>query len=133
MKRPHVHIWTIIYFILSTAPFVFFCLWAIKDGWFPSEKVLMKHPESDEQFYVFNQSLAYFSGVLTLVATTPAWIVIFGKRKSWVWMTTLIFIALGIPNNLLMGIPILIFWIKDNNKEYYEKLNNPPTKHSTLR
>lgn len=101
------------------------CLWAIKDGWFPSEKVLIRHPETDANFYLFNQSLTYISGVLTIVATAPAWIVIFGKNKSWVWMTTLIFIALGIPNNLVMGIPILIFWIKDNNKEYYGKLNNP--------
>ncbi len=101
------------------------CLWAVKDGWFPSEKVLIRHPETEDQFYIFNQLLAYVSGVLAIIATFPAWLVVFGKRKSWVWTTALVFIALGIPNNLLMGIPILIFWIKDDNKEYYGKRDVP--------
>ena len=121
MKRPQVHIWTIIYFILGTAPFLFLCLWAIKDAWFPSEIVMQKHPDPFDHFYLFNKSLSVFSGVLVLLATIPIWIMALGKRKPWVWITTLVFIAIGITNNPLMGIPILIFWIKDNNKAYYEK------------
>ena len=31
-------------FIVLAAIFFFLCLWAIKDAWFPSEKVLKKHP-----------------------------------------------------------------------------------------
>ncbi|QBG46476.1 efflux RND transporter periplasmic adaptor subunit [Verrucomicrobia bacterium S94] len=31
-------------FIVLAAIFFFLCLWAIKDAWFPSEKVLRKHP-----------------------------------------------------------------------------------------
>lgn len=119
LKRPPVHIWTIIYFFLGTGVFLFLCLWSIKDGWYPSERVLVKHPDPSDSFYAFNQSLAIATGILTLVATLPAWLVIFGGRNSWVWMATLIFIALGIPNNLLMGIPVLVFWIKDRNKRYY--------------
>jgi ABC-type dipeptide/oligopeptide/nickel transport system permease component len=69
----------------------------------------MKHPESDNHFYLFNQSLAYFTGLMTVFSATPVGIIIFWKRKSWEWMTTLTFIALGIPDHLLMEIPILIF------------------------
>jgi hypothetical protein len=41
-------------------------LWSLKDGWFPSEKVLKKHPIWDAQgqldhFYTFNRSLAFLS------------------------------------------------------------------------
>lgn len=97
------------------------CFWAVADGWFPSEKVLLKHPASDDAFYLFNQSLAVFTATLCVVATSPIWIMAFGKRRSWVWVTTLVFIAIGITSNPFMGIPILIFWIKDNNKEYYGK------------
>lgn len=31
-------------FIVLAAIFFFLCLWAVKDAWFPSEKVLKKHP-----------------------------------------------------------------------------------------
>ena len=123
MKRPQLHIWTTLYFFLNAIPFLLLCLWAIKDGWFPSEKVLMKHPESDSEFYIFNQTMAYFCGTMAILSTLPAWIVILGKRKPGIWITVLIFIALGIPNNPLIGIPILILWIKDYNKAYYGKLN----------
>lgn len=125
MKRPRVHIWTFIYFFLGTASFLFLCLWSIKDGWFPSEIVLRKHPDPSDHFYLFNQSLSVYSGVLFLLATIPIWIMAFGKSRSWVWITTLVFIALGIPNNPLMGIPVLIFWVKDRNKEYYGQLPRP--------
>jgi hypothetical protein len=119
MKRPQVHIWAIIYFIFGTASFLFLCLWAIRDGWFPSERVLWEHPDSTDSFYGFNKSLAVISGVLTIFTAIPAGIIILGKRKSWVWMTILIFIALGIPIFPLMGIPVVIFWIMEKNKEYY--------------
>lgn len=125
MKRPNVHIWTIVYFFLNLAPFLLLCLWAVKDGWFPSERVLLKHPDPIDHFYAFNQSLAVISAGLALLATTPIWIMVFGKRKSWVWLTTLVFIALGIPNNPLVGVPVLIFWINDKNKAYYGKLSLP--------
>ncbi len=31
-------------FLILAAIFFFLCLWAVKDAWFPSEKVLKKHP-----------------------------------------------------------------------------------------
>jgi hypothetical protein len=40
--------------------------WCVKDGWFPSEAVLLKHPlEATEHsnFYMFNKSLALLSGI----------------------------------------------------------------------
>ena len=37
-------------------------LWAVKDGWFPSDAVLVKHPlDTDTNFYLFNKSLAFLS------------------------------------------------------------------------
>jgi len=37
-------------------------LWAVKDGWFPAESVLAKHPPAeDASFYLFNKSLAVLS------------------------------------------------------------------------
>lgn len=43
-------------------------LWAIKDGWFPSEaKILEKAPEKLENFKAFNQSLAFISLVISAV------------------------------------------------------------------
>lgn len=46
------------------------CLWAIRDGWFPTESKIEKHgtwlaPLDDEgwRFYVFNRILAVGSGI----------------------------------------------------------------------
>ncbi|MDF7801772.1 hypothetical protein P4C99_20000 [Pontiellaceae bacterium B1224] len=123
MKRPQVHIWTGIYFAMGTLPLLLMCFWSIADGWFPSEPVLAKHPDPADNFYLFNKSLAYATALLTLLSSAPFWILVLGKKKSWIWMTLLVFIALGISGNPLFGIPILIFWLKDNNKAYYGKLD----------
>lgn len=45
-------------------------LWCVKDGWFPSESVLVRHPLSDPEsvrFYAFNKSLAIFSLIGSVV------------------------------------------------------------------
>ena len=37
-------------------------LWAVKDGWFPSDAKLLQHPlDKDTNFYLFNKSLAFLS------------------------------------------------------------------------
>ena len=37
-------------------------VWAVKDGWFPSEATLLKHPlDKNTSFYLFNKSLAFLS------------------------------------------------------------------------
>lgn len=48
------------------------CIWAIKDGWFPSPSKIARHGSPDspnlaDHFYAFNHSLAYLSGVGSLV------------------------------------------------------------------
>ncbi len=40
-------------------------IWAVMDGWFPSDGVLIKHPDMTDGFYLFNKSLA----ILMLVGT----------------------------------------------------------------
>ena len=39
--------------------------WHLKDGWFPSEAVLVKHAEPGDSFYAYNKIVA----VVTLVAS----------------------------------------------------------------
>jgi hypothetical protein len=37
-------------------------LWCVRDGWFPSDATLSKHPlDKDTTFYLFNKSIAFFS------------------------------------------------------------------------
>jgi len=125
MEKPRVNFWAVFYFSLWTVPMLILCIWSIRDGWFPSEKILLKHPYPADTFYAFNKTLSVISGGFSFLATTPIWIWAFGGRKPWVWTTTLVFIAIGLANNPIMGIPILLFWIKENNKAYYGK-----TRHS---
>ena len=43
-------------------------LWCVKDGWFPAESVVAKHPPAtDASFYLFNKSLAVISFVASAV------------------------------------------------------------------
>ena len=125
MNRPKVNSWVTFFFTFQALVFLGLMAWAIKDGWFPSERVLAKHPNSIDQFYEFNKSLAVFMIPLSLISAVPAWLLLKKKREQWVWTTLLVFICLNLFNSLIVFIPILIFWIKDNNKEYYGKLKNP--------
>jgi hypothetical protein len=41
---------------------LFLGLWCVKDGWFPSDAMALKHPiDTDTNFYLFNKSLAFLS------------------------------------------------------------------------
>ena len=43
-------------------------LWCVKEGWFPAESVVAKHPPAtDASFYLFNKSLAVISFVASAV------------------------------------------------------------------
>lgn len=44
-------------------------LWCVRDGWFPSEATLATHPpgKPDDNFYVFNKSLAVLSLAASVV------------------------------------------------------------------
>jgi hypothetical protein len=49
-------------FLVCAVGLLLFGLWCVKDGWFPAESVVLKHPlEKDASFYLFNKSLAIFS------------------------------------------------------------------------
>ena len=57
-------------FLIWSIGLALLCAWALKDGWFPSEGVINKHGvpgESQDHFYTFNRSLAYLSGVGSIV------------------------------------------------------------------
>ncbi len=54
-------------FLLWAVGLLVLGLWCVKDGWFPAESVLLKHPlDKAGSFYLFNKSLA----VLSLVGAT---------------------------------------------------------------
>ena len=45
-------------------------LWCLKDGWYPSPSVLLKHPLNDpthSNFYLFNKSLSVISLTISAV------------------------------------------------------------------
>jgi hypothetical protein len=49
-------------FLLWTLLLLAIGIWAVKDGWFPSADMLLKHPpDRDANFYIFNKSLAFLS------------------------------------------------------------------------
>ena len=57
-------IWSIVLAVL--------CIWAIRDGWFPTESKIEQHglpesPNEGDHFYPFNRSLAYLSGIGSIV------------------------------------------------------------------
>jgi len=43
-------------------------LWAGRDGWFPSEAKLLKYPDPQAFFYVFNKGLACLGGIGLIVS-----------------------------------------------------------------
>jgi hypothetical protein len=48
------------------------CVWAIRDGWFPTESKIEMHgtpdnPHPGDHFYHFNRSLTYLSGIGSIV------------------------------------------------------------------
>jgi multidrug resistance efflux pump len=45
-------------FLILAAIFFFLCLWAIKDAWFPSEKVLKRHPREVTVAFAIDGTLA---------------------------------------------------------------------------
>jgi len=49
-------------FLLWSVGLLLLGLWCVKDGWFPAESVVLKHPPAeDASFYLFNKSLAVLS------------------------------------------------------------------------
>jgi hypothetical protein len=49
-------------FLIWAIALLALCLWCVKDGWFPAQSLLDKHPlDKDTNFYLFNKSLALLS------------------------------------------------------------------------
>jgi NhaP-type Na+/H+ or K+/H+ antiporter len=67
-----------------------------------------------------------------LVFTIPYAAAPFLPRKSWVWVFGLVLICIGLTSAccLPVCIPLLIFWMKPEMKEFYgrtaDRLNTPP-------
>ena len=125
MNRPKINSWATFFFTLNALGCFAFLAWAIKDGWFPSELVLAKHQESTDTFYLFNKTLSFVMIPISVISVFPALLLLKKKRASWVWTTILVFISMGILNNPIICILLLVFWIKQPNKEYYGHYTKP--------
>ena len=44
-----------------------FSLWFVKDGWFPTEAILAKHPPGTDSYYFFNKTMAGFMILASIV------------------------------------------------------------------
>lgn len=122
VARPKVNAWANFFFCSTLLAIVGLCLWAFADGWFPGEMVLKKHPEPQDEFYAFNKILAITLFPFIFIFAVPVWILMAKKREPWAWTTILVYIVLCFAPSIIWLIPFLIFWIKPNNKAYYEKI-----------
>ncbi len=129
MKKPVINKVMFIYLLLSGVLIFIFCLWSIKDAFFPSDLVLQKHPDPGDSFYLFNKVVAIiwaFFGFLHL------WLVrkiklTQGSKPLWrgvMWLNLIY--TLMIPLNLLFltNLFLLLFWCGGKNKEYHFERGN---------
>ena len=64
-----------------------------------------------------------FSALMVISLAVPAMSLLcfFLKRQPWVWVYSLVLICLGMATWLLpFCIPLIIFWVKQNTKVYYQ-------------
>ena len=57
-------------FLIWSIGLALLCAWAVRDGWFPTEAKIVKHGTPSEpldSFYLFNKSLAFLSGLGSVV------------------------------------------------------------------
>ena len=121
MNRPSINIVVQFFSVVATLMMLALCVWAIRDAWFPTEIILQKHPDPNDHFYLVNRQLTFFAGALSVVAFLPALIISKGEGKPWVWNTILALLIISIFGNPILGIILLIFWVKEKNKQYYGK------------
>ena len=121
MNRPAVNI--VVQFFAAVSMFIMLalCVWAIRDGWFPTEAILIRHPDPDDMFYLYNRQLALWSGVLAIVSITPIALISRGGGRPGVWNLILGLLILSALVNPLVGIILIIFWCQQNNRAYYGK------------
>lgn len=50
-------------FLVWSIILALFAIWFIKDGWFPTEAILEKHPDPSDSYYLFNKS----SGIISVI------------------------------------------------------------------
>ena len=67
----------------------------------------------------------YFSGLVMLVLTVPLaaafWAAPFLPKKPWAWVYHLVLICIGMTSACCLPacIPLLIFWIKPDTKQFF--------------
>ncbi|MDZ8116992.1 hypothetical protein, partial [Pontiella agarivorans] len=71
MNRPSINIVVQVLCCVATLIMLLLCIWAIRDAWFPTEIIIQKHPDPNDQFYLFNRQLTFIAGALSIVAFLP--------------------------------------------------------------
>ena len=89
-------------------------------GWFLDESDLRKADLSPIFLYVY-MAMLYGIGAVLAGAYIASF---FLSPKPWTWVYHLILICIGLSSPCCMpiSIPLLIFWIKDDNRRYFGRV-----------
>jgi len=96
------------------------CGWAIFDAYFPTEEVLLKHPNPDDPFYMFNKTLAFISPFIGIFHFWMAKKLFrpHGSKRSWI-VVLLMYIFYSIIAPIPISLPVLFIWCSKTNKKYH--------------
>lgn len=119
MNKPPINNVVKVLFYISGILWGFICVWAIRDGWFPTEKILLKHPSPNDNFYTINKIFAvmcpFCAALFVLLArklNRP-----YGSKFVW-FAVTIISLAYALFMSPVALI-VLAFWFSKNNRKYH--------------
>lgn len=116
--RPSVWFWYVIYCVFMFFTYFLFCIYLY--FLITSEKEWVTSPFADT---IITRMEAAWSSLLGGSAALAIGYIIapFLPRKPWVWVYGIVAICIGFSNCCLLPatIPILIFWLKPETKQFY--------------
>lgn len=88
---------------------------------------LVMEPAGPEMSVAQAQFMGVVFIIMGLVFAAPYAAAPFLPRKSWVWIFGLVLICFGLSSACLLPvcIPLLIFWLKPEMKEFYNRNESP--------
>lgn len=119
-KTPSTYKWYVVYCVIMALLYLVTAAMGIV--------FLVMEPESPEM----NVGEMRFMGVVILIMgvvfLVPYAAAPFLPRKSWVWIFGLVLICIGLTSACLLPIciPLLIFWLKPEMKEFYNRTGESP-------
>ena len=116
-QRPRVVVWYLVYCVLMTLMYLSVSAFGIAFAMFPEE---MFEPDPD-----MSAADARMMGVMMLVFCLPFalfyLVAVLMRRNKASWIVGIVAIGIGLTSACLwpMTIPLLIFWLKDATRAYY--------------